>query len=134
MRKRTIRIACDTIFWYLLYFLPIIITLCLCLGAFQGEWTSSWDGDPTTAPFAFLFGNVLYDFEIFYQNPVYTTLVSIFGENGVLPFFSEYSVIFTYFTYFVSVYLLHLVVDFILFIPRLCHKWMNKFTQSEDCV
>lgn len=61
------------------------------------------------------------------DNPVYTALVAIFGQDGVLPVFSEGSLsILAFFTWFVNVYIAHLLVDFILFIPRLAHKWLKK--------
>ena len=69
--------------------------------------------------------NVLQD------NIIFTTLSDIFGTGGVLPFFQSTDLI-IFFTYYICVYLLHLLVDFVIFIPRLAHKWLNHFTQGDN--
>ncbi len=35
------------------------------------------------------------------------------------------------FAWFVYMHIIHVFVDFIVFIPRLCHKWMGKATQED---
>ena len=62
---------------------------------------------------------------------VYTTLVSILGVGGVLPMFASLDIL-VYCAYFIHVFILHLLVDFVLFIPRLSHKFMSKFTGGDD--
>lgn len=73
----------------------------------------------------------LAGFGVLTDNVVYTVLNSIFGANGVLPAFAGTAVI-SYFTWFIFVYVLHVLVDILIFIPRLAHKWMNSFTRSEE--
>lgn len=68
-------------------------------------------------------------FTISTDNIVYKTLDGIFGANGVLPFVISQSAL-IYMTYFVFVELIHLAVDFLVFIPRLCHKWMGDLTNE----
>ncbi|MBQ4541306.1 MAG: hypothetical protein IJA23_00480, partial [Clostridia bacterium] len=63
------------------------------------------------------------------DNIVLTTLTSLFGFGGVLPLFLTNDIL-IYFTYFISVYIIHLCVDFVLFIPRLSHKWLKEFTSG----
>ena len=116
MRKRTIKRLADTIFWYGLYFLPILV---LILTSIHNPITSVSNVINTLGL------NILQD------NIIFTTLSSIFGVGGVLPFFQS-SDILIFFTYYICVYILHLLVDFVIFIPRLAHKWLNYFTQGEE--
>lgn len=116
MRKRTIKCLADTIFWYALYFLPILI---LILMSIHNPITS------ISSVISTLGFNVLQD------NIIFTTLSDIFGSGGVLPFFQSTDLI-IFFTYYICVYLLHLLVDFVIFIPRIAHKWLNHFTQGEN--
>lgn len=119
MRNKTIVNIADNFMWYVIYLLPLIALLILL--AKNGA---------TDFSIANAFSSLGLD--IFVDNPILTNLSSIFGENGILPFFVS-SDILIYMTYFISVFIIHLFVDFLLFIPRLAHKWMNKFTQGGDC-
>lgn len=71
------------------------------------------------------------------DNPIYSAFYAIISEDGIIPIFKQGNSglvpIIAFMAWFVGTYLMHLLVDFILFIPRLCHKFMNKFTRSEDC-
>lgn len=116
MRKRTIKTLADTIFWYALYFLPIIVLLITCI---HNPITSVSNVINTLGL------NVLQD------SIVFTSLSSIFGTGGVLPFFQSPDIL-IFFTYYICVYILHLLVDFVIFIPRIAHKWLNHFTQGEN--
>lgn len=116
MRKRTIKTLADTIFWYALYFLPIIVLLITCI---HNPITSVSNVINTLGL------NVLQD------SIVFTSLSSIFGTGGVLPFFQSPDIL-LFFTYYICVYILHLLVDFVIFIPRIAHKWLNHFTQGEN--
>ena len=144
MRKRTVNCIVKNIFWYTIYLLPIIVALILTLSVTSESffpWFSEEAIHPHVDGLYLVFINNLErlvrdvidtDF-----NPIYLALVSAFGtDGGVFPLFfneSSWGVTFiAYFAYFVSVYLLHILIDFLLFIPRLCHKWMNSFTATED--
>lgn len=116
MRKRTIKCLADTIFWYALYFLPIIVLLITCI---HNPITSVSNVINTLGL------NVLQD------SVVFTSLSSIFGTGGVLPFFQSPDIL-IFFTYYICVYILHLLVDFVIFIPRIAHKWLNHFTQGDN--
>lgn len=116
MRKRTIKRFADTMFWYALYFLPILI---LILMSIHNPLMSVSNVIDTLGL------NIITD------NIIYTTLSNIFGVGGILPLLQN-SDILIFFTYFISVYVLHLAVDIVLFIPRIAHKWLNDFTQGDD--
>lgn len=124
MRKRTIKTVADTIFWYALYFLPVLAYLLFMISTKDG--TNGW---MDYIPFQQFFVNFV-DIEPF--NPVGDALYYIFdASEGIIPVFNDLSVYFI-FSWFVYVYLIHLMVDFILFIPRLAHNWMNKFTRGDE--
>ena len=120
MRKRTINTFADTVFWYLIYFLPVLVYL-LYLIAEPASGTSliSFSSCFDTIGLGFVSDNI-----------VVSSLKDIFGTGGLLPLFSS-DTPFIIFGWFVCTYITHLAVDFLLFIPRLAHKWMNKFTQGD---
>lgn len=120
MRKRTISNLADTIFWYLVYLLPVIGYL-LYLIAEPSSGTS-------LVSFESFFTNI--GLGLVSDNVVVSTLKDIFGTGGVLPLFTT-DTPFIIFGWFVCTFITHLAVDFLLFIPRLAHKWMNKFTQGD---
>lgn len=116
MRKRTIKKLADTIFWYGLYFLPIII---LILMSIHNPITSISSVIDTLGL------NILSD------SIIYTTLADIVGTGGILPLFASTDLL-VFFTYYISVFILHLLVDIVIFIPKIAHKWLNTFTQGDD--
>lgn len=122
MRKKTVNHLADTIFWYLIYFMPIILYLCFLIG---GNFVGNQLNDLSLATF---FNNLGLNFVT--DNVILSALNSIFGINGVLPIFNELAPLYI-FSWFISAVIIHLFVDFLLFIPRLAHKWLNVFTQGE---
>lgn len=141
MRKRTISKVADTVFWYALYFLPVILTLIQSFRIFDGMTFDNWEyimnnSALTDYPFIRLLGDNLsaLGFEP-YSNPICEALMSIFTfEGGIFPSFTQEALygIVGFFGWFISVYMCHLMVDFILFIPRLAHKWLKKGYQEGD--
>lgn len=120
MRKRTVNHIADTIFWYLLYFFPVVAYLFFIMA----EPSSGTAVISLTSFFNSL------GISFFTDNPILTVLVDLFGSSGVLPLFTDVSALY-FFAWFASVMLVHLAVDFILFIPRLAHKWLNAFTTRD---
>lgn len=116
MRKRTIKRLADTIFWYALYFLPVLI---LILMSIHNPITS------LSSVISTLGLDVLND------SVIYTTLNSVVGVGGILPLFSSPDIL-IFFTYYICVYILHLLVDIVIFIPKIAHKWLNTFTQGDE--
>ena len=121
MRKRTIKTMADTIFWYLLYFLPVIGYLIFLIA----EPSSGVTVSLTFSGFMDSIG-----FGVLTDNIIFSVLSDIFGVNGLLPIFVNDSLI-AYFTYFIGVFVIHVLVDVVLFIPRLAHKWMNAMCNKE---
>lgn len=122
MRKRTISNLVDSFFWLLVAILPIVLYLITC---FSYKLTNATDSVVAFLPFMKSLG--LVD-----SGLIYNSLFDLFGTGGILPLFSaENNAILVFLSYFVSVEIVHLAVDFLLFIPRLAHKYMNTFTQNE---
>ena len=122
MRKRTIANLVDSFFWLLVAILPIVLYLITC---FSYKLTNATESVVAFLPFMKSIG--LVD-----SGLIYKSLSDLFGSSGILPLFSaENNAILVFLSYFVSVQIVHLAVDFLLFIPRLAHKYMNTFTQNE---
>ena len=122
MRKRTIANLVDSAFWFLVSILPLALYLITCL-----SYKLQSSTDTLTAFLPFMKNLGLMDSGI-----IYNSLSDIFGSGGILPLFSaENNAILVFLSYFVSVEIVHLAVDFLLFIPRIGHKYMNTFTQNE---
>lgn len=109
MRKRTITKLFDNVLWYAIYMLPLLLMLLY--------WFK-------TGSISLV--NTMTDagLGIVTNNPIFDSLNSIFGASGTFPLFASADVI-CYMTYFISTFIIHLAVDFLLFIPRLAHKWMD---------
>lgn len=116
MREKTQKNLFDNVMWYALYLLPLLVWV---LVSFQS-------GQITTLSSAMS----IMGLEIFADNQILTSLTQIFATTGILPLFVTSDII-LYMSYFISVFLIHLFVDFILFIPRLAHKWLNKLYQGD---
>ena len=122
MRKRTIANLVDSLCWLLVAILPIVLYLITC---FSYKLTNSTESVIAFLPFMKSLG--LVD-----SGLIYNSLFFFFGTGGILPVFSaENNAILVFLSYFVSVEIVHLAVDFLLFIPRIGHKYMNTFTQNE---
>lgn len=124
MRKRNCDKLFDNIFWYTIYMLPILITIAIYFSIYH---------DTGTIPSLVELAELLIDDgsrpspDIFmgYLAPI---VMNFFpdGGNGLV------TVLLIYCGHFILANIVHLFVDFILFIPRLCHKWMDAFTRAED--
>ena len=122
MRKRTIKNIADQLFWLIVALMPLVVFLVQHLAY---ELTSSADVLPSFLEF-------MQDFGISTDSIVYSVLTDLFGFEGIMPFFTQdNNTVLLFMSYFVTVQIVHLAVDFILFIPRLCHKWMEAFTCTE---
>ncbi len=122
MRKRNVSYLADTLIWTLIYLLPLLL---FGLHFFAYKFNSIVDFDLAT----FIQNN----FHILDSNVIYVSLVDLFGSNGQLPLFDTTSAnsILLYFTYFIICNIAHLAVDFLLFIPRLAHKFIGDITEYD---
>lgn len=117
MRERTQKNLFDNIFWYLIYLLPLIIWVVVSFRT--GNIVSLSNALETMG------------LKVLENNQILTNLSEIFGSNGILPLFVSIDIL-LYISYFICVFLIHLFVDFLLFIPRIAHKWLNKLYGGDN--
>lgn len=126
MRKRNCAKLFDNIFWYTLYLLPVILLIGYYFSIYHDTGAppdlitvvlSFFGGvDGVLAP-SIITNNLIEMLYFFYEGIQVGNGIELFAILCM--------------GYFVLVYLFHLFVDFLLFIPRLAHKWMNDFTQGD---
>lgn len=117
MRKRSINNFFESLLWYSVYLLPIVMFFVLTV--------------VMKKPFAFSEIFELIGLNIASESVVYTALVGVCGFDGVFPMFVS-SDILIYFTYLIYIFVIRLLVEFIIFIPKLSHKWLLRFTGGDD--
>ena len=109
MRKKTIKCLTDEVFWFLVYAMPLLI---LAFSAFKfGAMTSITD----------VMSSIGLD--VISNNFVFSTLSDIFGLSGIVPMFS--ADIIHFMSYLVCVWILHVAVDVLLWLPRWFHSIMK---------
>ena len=108
---KKIKVFLDNTFWYVIYSLPLLCYLINCIHCSELLSLSQFISNMGI--------NLVTD------NIILNCLNNIFGASGILPLFSSNDILIVL-SYFVSVYLIHLAIDFLLFIPRLSHNWLNK--------
>lgn len=106
MRKRNINCIFDNLMWYLIYLLPLIIFIILL-----------YNGNNDIS-ISLVLSN--YNLDIV-QNAIINSFSSVLGSEGVFALFTNNDIL-SYFAYFISVYICHIFVDIVLFIPRYAHK------------
>lgn len=117
MRKRTVKCIADTCFWYVLYFLPVI-----AYGLFLFIHPSNAEGG-AISPINFEQFLTDVGFTIATDNVIYTVIQDLFYTGGVLPFFNTTAPVIIL-SWYVGMVLLHLCIDFVLFIPKLAQRWL----------
>ena len=98
--------------WYLLYCLPILAYLILLFCS---------SGNPVSFSDSFS----LLGFDSLSSSTIYSTVSSIIGPEGVLPMFSSPGML-LFVCYFCNVWLIRLLVEFVVFIPKLAHSWLDR--------
>lgn len=114
----------DKIFWFIVSFLPVFSWLFYLYGYVHLN---------TDAGTSFvLFSNWLQsNFLIinFDSNPFYSILSQIFSRGGAFPLFDSNGL--SIFVWLLTVEVVHVCFDVIVFIPRLAHKWISKAVQDD---
>lgn len=130
MRKRNILKTADTIFWYTLYLLPVVGYLIYVSAFGQNPGFNSSETGVNAIVISFQ-SFMSYSGLLPHQGGiVYTTLSNIFGNTSgaIMPLFLNSVILIV--TYYVNLFIMHLVVDFLLFIPKLAMKYMDEFTKE----
>lgn len=114
----------DKIFWFIISFFPLFSWL-LYLFSFSG-----YSGSPLTF-FAWLEQNFGFLGQIS-NSVIYSILYQIFSITSVSSLFPALSTsLMAFFTYLITVEIVHVIYDVIVFIPRLAHKWISKAVQDD---
>lgn len=117
MREKKINHILDVVFWQFVYLLPLFAYLFYLMPFNDGSvGVTSFSQFINDIGFGFIAGN----------NPIYTALESLFGSVDFLEAFNSNGVL-LFASYYGNVTLIHLVIDFLLFIPHICMQWMDKF-------
>ena len=121
MRKRNLDKLFDNIFWYAIYLMPLFVILAVyaCPAIINLPFDEYTIFDIAEKVFV-VFGcdeGIIYDF-------LSTCVEYITG-------YARTSYLVCMCNYFIIAVCLHLIVDFVLFIPRIAHKYMDKFVRSE---
>lgn len=111
----------DKVFWWIVALAPLF-----CY--FLYVPFKSISGEPVSVA-GFLLDNFLSD-TVFGNNPIWSAFYRIFSKDGVFPLFGDEGAMYIFF-WFISVELIHLFFDVIIFVPRLAHKWISKAVQND---
>lgn len=111
----------DKVFWFLLTLFPLFG---------YALYLFSINGAAGSLSFYSFMQNFL-QISVHIGSPVQQVFVSIFGSSGLFPLFSPGSGLIDFFSYVVSIEVLHVCFDVIVFIPRLAHKWISKAVQDD---
>lgn len=125
-KKTTSRFAfkLDKIFWFIISFFPLFSWL-IYLFSF-----SSYAQSPLTF-YAWLEQNFAFMGQVS-QSVIYSTIYQIFSITSVTSLFPILSTsLMAFFTYLITVEIVHVIYDVIVFIPRLAHKWISKAVQDD---
>ena len=111
MTKKKISHIFDKLFWGFIMLLPLLVYVIYILKtgniySLENVFTDFGFGIDTTSV-------------------IYQTFISIFGSSGSIPAFLGNGFI-LYITYIVLVELIHLIVDILLYIPRIAMKFLDK--------
>ena len=99
----------DAIFWWLIWLLPLI-------GAFVCLWCGN--------------DNSIADFTTFIQGFSFTFILDIISSMESMLSFSLPAILTAYASYIVSVEIVHVFVDVMVFIPRFAHKLVDLDTYT----
>lgn len=103
--------------WLLLALMPIIVYFCMASAQPSADMITFVDMMSTKLQFTSA------------NNVIYSTIWGVFGTGGTLPILTEGLA--AYLTYYIIIELAHLVVDVLIFIPRLAQGWISSFTRRK---
>ena len=101
--------------WLLLALMPIIVYFCMASAQPSADMITFTDMMSTKLQFPSA------------NNVIYSTIWGVFGTGGTLPILTEGLA--AYLTYYIIIELAHLIVDVLIFIPRLAQGWISSFTR-----
>lgn len=115
MTKKNVMRVIDTVFWLCIALFPLVVYCLTCI-------------NNGIVPLQTFFNNL--GFGISTNNIIYTTLHTIFGVGGgMLELISDTGIL-IYGTYFITIMLLHFIIDMLLVIVRWGHHLLDKSTKE----
>lgn len=121
MTKNKFNYVFDKIFWYLVAFIPILF---LIIFAFNHPNITSLSDLLTSFVSSFPTGDLI--------SGVFTDIYKIFTGLDTFVLGGNFASVLIYLcSYIVYAELFHLLVDFLLFIPNLAHKFMHCLTRDD---
>lgn len=131
MRKRTFNHIIDKVFWSILYMLPLIVFV-ICLFLNVNTTGESEFNLYTNIDSERVFSQVWESFFIIEpDNIVSQALNDISAYFRMDYLLGSHSFLNNFFTYYIYVVIFHILVDVLLFIPKLAHKWIGGFINEE---
>lgn len=112
----------DKLFWFFIQIFPLVCFTVYCIAGTRGSEVVV----PTFNSFLVKLG---FDYQ--QGNVFYNILAQLFGSNGVFPLFVDSGGVILYLTYVLTMEVLHICFDVIVFIPRLAHQWISKAVQDD---
>lgn len=112
----------DKLFWFFIQIFPLVCFTVYCIAGARGNEVVV----PTFNSFLIKLG-----FNYQQGNVFYNVLAQLFGASGTFPLFVDSGGVILYLTYVLTMEVLHVCFDVIVFIPRLAHKWISKAVQDD---
>lgn len=112
----------DRLFWFFVQIFPLLCFTVYCIAGTRGSEVVV----PTFNSFLIKLG-----FNYQQGNVFYNVLAQLFGSNGAFPLFVDSGGVILYLTYVLTMEVLHVCFDILVFIPRLAHKWISKAVQDD---
>lgn len=114
----------DKIFWFILSLFPLFSWF-IYLFSFSGYVNSPLTFYAWLEQIFGFMGKIQ-------ENVIFSTLYQIFSITSVASLFPALSTsLMAFFTYLITVEIVHVIYDVIVFIPRLAHKWISKAVQDD---
>lgn len=112
----------DKLFWFFIQVFPLVCFTVYCIAGTRGSEAvvPTFNSFLTKLGFNYQQGNVFYN-----------VLAQLFGPNGAFPLFVDSGGVILYLTYVLTMEVLHICFDVLVFIPRLAHKWISKAVQDD---
>lgn len=112
----------DKLFWFFIQIFPLLCFALYCIAGIRGN--------EVVVP-SFISFLIKLGFDYQQGNVFYSVLAQLFGSMGVFPLFVDSGGIILYLTYVLTMEVLHVCFNVIVFIPRLAHKWISKAVQDD---
>jgi len=112
----------DRLFWFFIQIFPLMCFAVYCIAGTRG-------GEVVIPTFVSFLTKLGFDYR--QGNIFYSVLAQLFGANGAFPLFVDSGGVILYLTYVLTMEVLHICFDVLVFIPRLAHKWISKAVQDD---